>query len=71
MREKWIELEFKNMWENIKKDSYTLTDLKSLLEKIAAPFKHQSSDGYITKCNNNEVMCINEMAINAIDGVLQ
>ena len=70
-RENWIEMEFKNMQENIKKDPYTLTDFKSLLHKIAAPFKHRSSDGYITECNNYEAVCINEMAMNAIDGTLQ
>ena len=56
VREKWIELEFENMKQNIKKDSYTIQDFKTLLKQVNSPFKHFSSDGYITQCNHNEKM---------------
>ena len=69
-RDNWIELEFEKMKQNIKKDAYTYQDFKTLLKQVNLPFKHCSSDGYITQCNHNETMCINKMALVTIDGVL-
>ena len=59
------------MTKKIKKDSYTIDNFKSLLKQVSSPFKHCSSDGYITMINPHEAVCINEMALNTIDGVLQ
>ena len=70
-RDKWIELQFQNMKENVKKDNYTFSDFKNLLQQAASPFKHRSGDGYVTEINDNESVCLNEMALNTIDGVLQ
>ena len=52
-REKWVELQFKNMTENIKKYSYTIQDLKCFRKEVSLPFKRRSSDGCITVCNQN------------------
>ena len=70
-RDKWIEMQFKDMTKKIKKDSYTIKDFKSLLKQVSSPFKHCSSDGHTTMINPREAMCINKMAMNIIDGVLQ
>ena len=59
------------MKENFKKDNYTFSDFKNLLQQAASPFKNRPGDGYVTEINDNESVCLNEMALNTIDGVLQ
>ena len=53
------------------KGNYTLTNFKSMLQKVPSPFQHRSGNGYITELNQNQSVCVNKMALNTIDGFLQ
>ena len=69
-RKQWMISEYNNMVTQIKQNQHTFKDFTGLFEKLCQPFVFTSGDGYITTCSANESICINNMALRAIDGVL-
>ena len=65
-RENWI----KNEFARIKKESYTQEDFLTFIKKVEEPFKYKTLDGYEAFSTGSENICVNSIALQAIDGVL-
>ena len=62
--------EYKNMVMQIQENKHTFQYCTRQLDKLSQPLDNQSEDGYVTTCNSNKIICIAEMALQAIGGVL-
>ena len=69
-RKQWMVSEYNSMVQKIKQNQHTFDDFADLFEKLGQPFVHTTNDGYVTRCTSNESVCINNMALSTIDGVL-
>ena len=70
-RKEWMKREYQKMVTEIKENKHTFEDFEILLKKLHQPFEHLSSDGYVTHCNPDQSICVNNMALHALDGVLR
>ena len=70
LRENWLQNQFNKMKQKIKDENYTSNEFKELLHHVQQPYKHVSSDIYEATVNDNEIVCVSKLAVDAIDGVL-
>ena len=71
LRKEWMKREYQKMVTEIQENKHTFEDFEVLFQKLHRPFEHLSSDGYVTHCNPDQSICVNNMALHAIDGVLR